>query len=287
MANDPDAGKKHYFAQIAPIYAKVTANATQNLFKEILYNRDLSINTNSTVHDNAAGPGTATQALVPWCREHNIVPKITVTDYVPAMIEEFQKLQADCASNDSFWNTIEAKVMDSSTLSDLADNSLSHSLCNFSMFTFTDPMKCLKEVHRTLKSDGLTVFTTWKRFPVSDLLETAQDQVKGTEWGQTHRVPINGPEYLAEGYMAGLIKKAGWKPENIDEFPLRLLVKDGEDWDGLQSFLINSPIKMAATRDWNEEELAKWSNGVKMALKKEKDLYGGVRFEAWVVVARK
>ncbi|KAK5239391.1 hypothetical protein LTS06_012810, partial [Exophiala xenobiotica] len=87
---DPEAFKHRYFTEIAPKYAQVTGNTTLDLFSQVLTHRDgLSITPESIVHDNAAGPGTATEALIAWCHQHDVSPprKIVVTDYVPAMIE--------------------------------------------------------------------------------------------------------------------------------------------------------------------------------------------------------
>jgi len=119
------------------------------------------------------------------------------------------------------------------------------------------------------------------------VLATAQDAVKGEEWGQGHRVSTNGPEYLQEGYLAGLVVDAGWAADAVETTSLAISLTEGEDWDGLYNFLINSPIKMAATRDWSEEELEKWPEAMQASFQKEKQSFGGVRFEAWVVIARK
>ena len=288
MAIDPDAFKQRYFTEIAPNYSDITGNATRSLFSEILSDHDLSITPNSSIHDNAAGPGTAAEALVSWCHQNGISPQITVTDYVPAMIDAFETLRARHVEENPIWQKIDVKVLDSADLSGYADVTFTHCICNFSIFTFTHPQKCLQEAYRTLQPRGIAVITSWKRFAVSEILAAAQDFVKGAEWGQAHRVPLNGPEYLQEGYTAGLVREAGWAAENVETFAVRTLINEASgDWHGLRGFLINSSIKNAATKDWGEEELAKWPEAVEEGLQKEKQAFGGILFEAWVAMARK
>ncbi|KAJ9495743.1 hypothetical protein H2202_008786 [Exophiala xenobiotica] len=307
---DPEAFKHRYFTEIAPTYAQVTGNTTLDLFGQVLTHRDgLSITSESIVHDNAAGPGTATEALIAWCHEHDVSPprKIVVTDYVPAMIEACEArlikskpkhhgdadADADALLGQSK-SDVALSVTDSSNLKDLADDdTFTHSICNFSIFNLTDPVQCLREMHRTLQAGGTVVVTCWKRFAVEEVLAAAQRIVKGEEWANAHRIPAAGPQFAQEGYTAGLVREAGFAADTVETFALEKLVTaeeggDGSDnWRGLYEFLTTSSLKNAATRDWSEEEVAKWPHAVEAAMQQEKESCGGLRFEAWVVIARK
>jgi len=55
----------------------------------------------------------------------------------------------------------------------------------------------------------------------------------------------------------------------------------------LYEFLLNPFIKGAATKEWSEQELGRWPEAVTAALEKEEQEFGGISFEAWVVVAKK
>lgn len=284
---DPEARKQLYFTQIAPKYSRATGNTTKDLFSEILESHDLSIDSDSTIHDNAAGPGTATEALISWSRKHNVSPKIVVTDYVPAMVEACEAIRTQ-HTDDPLWQSVAMAVSDSADLKEFDDGHFTHSICNFSIFTFTHAAKCLQEIIRTLRSDGTAVVTCWKRFAPSEIIAAAQDAVKGAEWGEAHRMPTNGPEYLQEGYMAGLVGEAGFAEDKIHSFATKTVVKrGGDDWDGLYEFLNDPFIKSGAARGWSEEELARWPEAVAAALEKEEKAFGGIVFEAWVVIARK
>ena len=133
--------------------------------------------------------------------------------------------------------------------------------------------------------------TTWKRFAVANMLAAAQDLVRGEEWGASHRVPVNGPRYFQEGYLAGLLGDAGWAGEDsrVQTFTVNRLVSDeaGADWTGLYDFMVTSSIKSAATRGWGEGDLQKWPAAVRASMQQEKKSFGGLLFEAWVVIARK
>jgi SAM-dependent methyltransferase len=213
--------------------------------------------------------------------------------------------------------SVTASVTDSSNLKDLADDdTFTHSICNFSIFNLTDPVQCLREMHRTLQVGGTVVVTCWKRFAVEEVLSAAQRFVKGDEWANAHRIPAAGPQFAQEGYTAGLVREAGFAADTVETFALEKLVTgavadpdpvpvpqkgdEGEvgadefesesesaNWRGLYEFLTTSSLKNAATRDWSAEEVAKWPDAVEAAMQQEKESFGGLRFEAWVVIARK
>ncbi|KIV77014.1 hypothetical protein PV11_08854 [Exophiala sideris] len=283
---DTEAKNHSFFTQIAPRYSRVTGNTTKDLFNEVLKSHDLSIDSDSIIHDNAAGPGTATKALISWCHQQDVSPKIVVTDYVPAMVEACEAIRTKHA-DDSLWQSVAIAVADSSDLRELNDDYFTHSICNFSIFTYTHAAKCLQEILRTLRPGGTALITCWKRFAVSEVIAAAQDHVKGSEWGEAHRMPTNGPEYMQEGYTAKLVRGAGFDKEKIESFATRTVVKRGGDWDGLHEFLLNPFVKGAATKEWSEEELGRWPEAVNAALEKEEQAYGGILFEAWVVIAQK
>jgi len=288
MAVDPDAMKRRYFTEIAPRYAQMTGNATRDVWGEILQTQDLGITSDSVIHDNAAGPGTATEALIDRFRSRGEpAPQIVVTDYVPAMIEAFEALRK--GGTPSSWNNVEAKVVDSADLSEFEDGTFSHSICNLSVFTFTRPAECLREMHRTLTAGGVAVVTSWKRFAAAELMAAAQNIVKGAGWSEAHAVPVNGPEWFEEGYTARMVAEAGFPADQTDTLVVRHVVQKraGSDWDGLYGFLTDSSVKDAATREWTEEELGRWPEAVQEAMQKEAEAFGGVLFEAWAVIARK
>ncbi|KAK9416070.1 hypothetical protein SUNI508_09843 [Seiridium unicorne] len=285
----PDERRKLYFTSIAPSYAQLTGNTTRDNFASVLFQHDLGVTSDSVILDNAAGPGTATSALIPWCEERGLSPKIVVTDCIPGMINTFETLKSKHPES-KLWQSTEGKVVDSLDLSEFSDGSFTHLIDNFSLSTFGSKQQQaqgLREAYRTLAPGGLAVLLTWKQFPVSDFIDQAQVAIKGEEWAQTHKVPVNGPEYFQEGYLAQMVAEAGWDKTKVRTTSTSSLVTKSEDWDGLFQFLQASPPAMAAKRDMTTEETGKWSEAIKHAMEKHKAARGGILSEAWIVLAQK
>jgi ubiquinone/menaquinone biosynthesis C-methylase UbiE len=285
----PDERRQKYFTLIAPTYSHLTGNTTRDNFASVLSQHELGLTSESIVHDSAAGPGTAASVLIPWCEERGLSPRIVVTDYIPGMIQAFDALRSR-HSESKLWQTAEARVVDSLDLSEFPDGYFTHQVDNFSLSTFgskEQQSRGLREAYRTLAPGGLAVFLTWKRFPVSEFIEQAQAEIKGEAWAREHRVPINGPEYLEQGYLAKRAVEAGWPQDKVQTSQTSSLLKEGEDWNGLFEFLQDSPPAMAGKRGMSEEEVGKWPEAIRAALQKEKETYGGIFTEAWVVLARK
>lgn len=274
----PDELRRKYFTFIAPGYSHLTGNTTRDAFAFVLSGHDLYINSNSIIHDNAAGPGTATEALIPWLESRSLNPKIVVTDYIPGMIEAFEN-KKDQHPESKLWQSIQGKVVDSLDLSEYADGYFTHTIDNFSLSTFgtkEQQLRGLRETHRTLKSGGLAVFLTWKRFPMSELISQAQAEIKGEVWAREHHVPVNGPEVFQEGYLAQLVVEAGWDQKKVKTSSTSLLVSDNcEGWSGLFEFLQRSPPALAGQRGMSEEEVQSWPAAIKNVVQKEKEVYGG------------
>lgn len=99
---------------------------------------------------------------------------------------------------------------------------------------------------------------------------------------------MNGPEFVAEGYLASILAEAGWPPAKTQTSMIKSVVpRDGADEKGLLEFMQVSPPAKAATAGWPEDEIAAWPAAVQQAVDAMKEEHGGIYGEAWVVVARK
>ncbi|KAK8046042.1 S-adenosyl-L-methionine-dependent methyltransferase [Apiospora saccharicola] len=286
-APTPDELRRRYFTFIAPRYAYLTGNTTRDVFAAVLKQHDLGLTNESVIHDSAAGPGTATEALLPWLAEKGITPKrIVLTDYVSGMLESAPQSVKNHPA-------VETKVADSADLSTVfpEDGYLTHIIDNLSLSTFgtkEQHLKALAENYRTLQPGGVAVFTTWKKFAMSELIGAAQAIVKGADWAAAHPVPMNGPEFVAEGYLASMLAEAGWSPSKTQTSMIKSVVPPGgEDEKGLLEFMQVSPPAKAATAGWPESEVAAWPAAVQQAVDAMKKEHGGIYGEAWVVIARK
>lgn len=285
----PDELRRKYFTLLAPSYSHLTGNTTRDTFAAVLSQHELGISSESVIHDNAAGPGTATEALIPWLEERDLSPQIVVTDYIPAMIQAFESIKSK-QPDSKVWQAAESQVVDSLDLSEFPDGHFTHHIDNFSLSTFgsrEQQEQGLREAYRTLAPGGLAVFLTWKRFPPSEFIGQAQVEIKGKEWAKAHKVPVNGPEYFEEGYLGRMAVKAGWDVGKTQTTSTSSVVTRDEDWDGLFEFLQSSPPAMAGKRALTDEEAKKWPAAIQHAMEKETEAYGGIYSEAWVILARK
>lgn len=268
-ANPPN----QYFTSLSRNYALQTGNSTRDLFALSFNSIASSITSSSTIHDNAGGVGTATTVILNESR--NAIPEVLITDNNPAMV---------AAARDAFGD-LESKVtaveMDSQDLSSIPDGRFTHSILNFSVFLFEDALGALSEIHRTLKPDGVAVLLTWKRFGFGSVIHVAQGIVRP----DLQRMPLPGAHFLKEGVLAKMVVEAGFSEANV-QVSQREIVQKGEDVQGMKEFML-ADFSTMATRGWSDEEQQRWPVAVEEAIRREVEEYGGIKFEAWTVIARK
>lgn len=267
-----------YFTALAANYTKQTGNSTRDIFAQAL--EDITaltpITPGSVIHDNAAGPGTATSVLFDRIPAETTY-SVTTTDNAPAMVAAARDSLAPITPPTVTFTTQE---MDSLSLS-FPDAHFTHSILNFSIFNMADPLLCLREIHRTLQPGGLAAILTWKRFAAGDLLQAAQRKVRP----DMPVLDIVQVEFTGEGALAEIVVRAGFKEEGVRVLTKRVVVT-GENLEGLQGFFVGG-ISNPAMKGWSEEEVARWPEAAEEAVREEVEKEGGVLFEAWVVLARK
>lgn len=267
----------NYFSHLARNYAKDTGNTTFTIFTQLLQDVQRSSNpitAESVVHDNAAGPGTATSALLTSLDDRNVPSEILVSDNNPVMVSG-----ARYSFRESW---ITCKELDAHDLSSLPDGYFTHSITNFSIFTFPKPVVAVKEIHRTLRPSGLAVITCWRRFALGNIIHKTQERIRP----DSPPMPIPGPEFFNDGVLESVVEEAGFSKVNIQASRKDLLVTDEESIEGLRGFL-KGPFTGRAKAGWTEEEVARWDGVVDEVLKEEIEEFGGVKFESFVVLARK
>ncbi|KAH8817289.1 S-adenosyl-L-methionine-dependent methyltransferase [Xylogone sp. PMI_703] len=277
---------QQYFALLAPEYDALTGNTTRNIFLQALEILHLPISSDSVIHDNAAGPGTATVSLIDWWKQtghsEDAVPTIVVTDYTKTMIDVFEKLLQEKQASGS-WKTVKAQVMNSHSLA-FPDNTFDFVFCNISIANFEHPQTALQEIYRTLKPNGKAVITNWKTFGFATVIGQARKKLKGPEG--LGPPPIAGAEFMKEGYIATVLQDVGWPSGKIETHKLTEIVKEGPDMDGAMKFFTGpylGPVKVIFSPDEDKQ----WLETVRQVVEEEKVKHGGIFGEAWVVVAQK
>ncbi|KAH0255613.1 S-adenosyl-L-methionine-dependent methyltransferase, partial [Aureobasidium melanogenum] len=262
-----------YFKKLSSAYSRQTGDSTFNLIYSFLQHlpADVILSEQSIVHDNAAGPGTATIAAMSVLQKEPA--KIVVTDFTQGMIDNIQ-LRIDQEQ----WKNITASVMDSHELA-LPDNTFTLTICNVSTSTFKDSLKCMQEILRTLQPGGVCINSQWKRFTVKDIIHKAQISIRPDS--KLFNMPK--AEFLNDGVLRDLMLEAGFA--KADQYVETTIITD-DAIEGLREFMCGN-FTASARGGWTEEEAAKWPAAIDAAIEEEKANYGGIKMEAWMVVARK
>lgn len=266
-----------YFTSLARNYARQTGNSTRAIFASSLDLIASSITSSAVIHDNAGGVGTATSVILDSfvSTSQDGIPEVLITDNSPAMVA------AACEAFKGLSPRITAVQIDSQDLSSISDGRFTLSILNFSVFLFPNALAAIREIHRTLQANGVAALLTWKRFGFGSVIHVAQTIVRPG----LPVIPLPGTQFLNEGVLAKLVVEAGFD-ETKTQVVQKETVRTGEDVQGMKEFMLTEFSTMA-TKGWSDEEKKRWPAAVEQAIRKEVEEYGGIRFEAWVVIARK
>ena len=159
----------------------------------------------SVVLDNACGPGIVTGEIQKLVRS-SAIPVIHAVDFSPKMIEELnKKAQAEK------WQRVESAVVDAEELT-FQDDEFTHSITNFGIFLFPDPVQAAKEIYRTLRPGGVAVVTSWYYVGwltiIQDVLRRLRPKEKVWDgpfpgWMRTSKLE---EVMLAGGFQSGKLK---------------------------------------------------------------------------------
>jgi len=269
----PKSSLPEYFRKLAANYAYNTGNSTKNLFAKTL-DHIAPISSDSTIHDNACGPGTASEVLLSAFPETDFT--IIATDMVPTMIDA---LNVKIPEQD--WSSkVTTATMNSQSLQ-LPDATFTHSITNFSIFNFAETLACVKEINRTLKPGGQAVITTWKYFGVGELIHETQRRIRP----DLPLMKYSGVEWHSADAIKEVMASAAFDETRIDVLEKTQIVT-GEDLAGIIDFA-RGPFSEPARIGWTDEEKDKWPKTLNEIVEEDRQKYGGVKFEMWAVLAIK
>ncbi|KAF2015072.1 S-adenosyl-L-methionine-dependent methyltransferase [Aaosphaeria arxii CBS 175.79] len=270
-----------YFSKFASIYARQTGHSTLNILAEVIsQNVQTSahpIGPDSVVHDTAAGPGIGAAALVAKLPKEQLPKEVLVSDNVPMMVS---------GARDSLVASplphVECKELDSQDLSSVPDNYFTHSIDNFSIFTFVRPADAVRETYRTLRPGGLAIVTCWRRFAPMFIVHAAQKKIRP----DLPLMPTPSPEFYEEGVLERVVEENGFTKDNVTLVERELVVSDDENIGGLTT-LMSGPMMAKAREGYTEEEESRWVDSVKQSVKEEVEQNGGIKFQAYILLATK
>lgn len=267
-----------YFSHLAKGYSRSTANTTYDVFADVLKSEIQTssnpINASSIVHDNAAGPGIATAAILETLDKADAPKHILVSDNNEGMVT---------GARDSFDSpTIQVKNLDAHDLSSLEDGTYTHSITNFSIFTFPNAEAAMAEVFRTLRPDGTAVVTSWERFTILPLVHEAQKTIRP----DLPLMPVPGPRFFDDGELEKVLATAGFQTANMKSSKRDITVSSEVGITGLKEFM-KGPFTARAREGYTPDEVAKWSDTIDTVVSNEIATNGGVQFKAFIVLANK
>ncbi|ROV87586.1 hypothetical protein VMCG_10615 [Cytospora schulzeri] len=270
-----------YFSKFASNYVRQTGHSTLNILSNVITaNIQTSahrIGPDSVVHDTAAGPGIGAAALVASLPKDQLPKEILVSDNVAMMVSAAsESLVASPLPH------VDCKELDSQDLSSVPDDYFTHSIDNFSIFTFVRPADAIRETYRTLRPGGLAVVTCWHRFAPMFIVHAAQKKIRP----DLPLMPTPSPEFYQEGVLQKVVEEGGFAKDNIIMADKVLVVDDNENIAGL-TMLMSGPMMAKAREGYTEEEEAMWVDSVGQSVKEEVEQFGGIRFEAYILLASK
>jgi ubiquinone/menaquinone biosynthesis C-methylase UbiE len=177
QAQHPHLPLPHYFDKFASFYARQTGHSTLTILADVIVNHVQTsahpIGPDSVVHDTAAGPGIGAAALVARLSKDQLPKKMLVSDNAAPMVNA-----ALASLTASPLPDVDCKVLDSQDLASVPNNYFTHSIDNFSIFTFVNPTDAIRETYRTLSPGGLAVITCWRRFAPMFIVHAAQKKIR-------------------------------------------------------------------------------------------------------------
>ncbi|KFY13340.1 hypothetical protein V491_06426 [Pseudogymnoascus sp. VKM F-3775] len=281
QAQHPHLPLPDYFSKFASIYVRQTGNSTLNILADIITENVQTsahpIGPDSVVHDTAAGPGIGAAALVARLPKDQLPKEMLVSDNVAIMVSAAR--ESLIASPLPY---VDCKELDSQDLSLVPDNYFTHSINNFSIFTFVRPADAICETYRTLRLGGLAVVTCWRRFAPMVIIHAAQKRIRP----DLPLMPIPSPEFCREGVLQKVVEESGFAKDDITMVDKVLVVTDDENIAGL-TMLMSGAMMSKARKGYTEEEEARWVESVNQSVKEEIEQFGGIRFEAYILLATK
>ena len=280
QAQHPQLPLPDYFSKIATTYVRQTGHSTLNILADVITEHVQTsahpIGADSVVHDTAAGPGIGAAALVARLPKDQLPKEILVSDNAAMMVSAARE-----SLTASPLPRVDCKELDSQDLSSVPDNYFTHSINNFSIFTFARPADAVREIYRTVRPGGLAVLTCWRRFAPMFIVHAAQKKIRP----DLPLMSAPNPEFFKEGVLQKVVEENGFVKDIIMSDKV-LVVADDENIAGLTTFM-SGPMMIKAREGYTEEEEAKWAESVRQSVKEEVERFGGIRFEAYVLLATK
>jgi hypothetical protein len=238
------------------------------------------LDSGSTVHDNASGPGVVSFVIADKFVKTSpgSMPRIYGTDLAPGMVEA---MGAEIEQR-GLQDKVSATILDSRDLKDFENGKFTHSFTNLAiMMDDNGAQKMAAEIYRTLSADGGTaVVTTWER-SATELMDCVSHRIRPGQ--PTVQVIPKGWETKEK--LVDTLVAAGFSLGKIDVYNKETKADFGSEEERLKYFC--HPFWGMWRKGWTDEEVAQWEGVVKEELVNVAGKGSTVGGRAWVAVATK
>ncbi|CEI62489.1 hypothetical protein FVEN_g5032 [Fusarium venenatum] len=265
------------------LYSELVGDGMERLASASISFIDFSSSSEAVVHDVGCGLGAATAAVVAASNAKNT--KITGSDIDDNMLNLYRE---QISKNN--WPA-EAVKADATALT-FGDESFTHAIGNALLFVLpNDGIDATKEIHRTLKPDGVAIVNSWAYVPTLPAIVAACEKTRpaGTP------LPRQGLEkWESEDFLRNIVIHGGFSADKVKLEKKDVFVTIGD----LKHFstMLWSFIGGTSSAGWLESDEENWDIAVDTvveALKKSEGsekLENGknkIMFKANIVIARK
>ncbi|KAK3376229.1 S-adenosyl-L-methionine-dependent methyltransferase [Lasiosphaeria ovina] len=239
----------------------------------------------SVIHDNACGPGVVTAAILAKFHAENPgnttpPPRIIATDIAPNMVELAARKGP----------SVEAHVMDSRRLTNIPDNSLTHSFTDFLFvrgWGEADMVAFASEIRRTLRPGATAVNAAWKYHEWHTVLRDALERtLPGAEGAAEVDERMPRQPWSKESVLA-VFAKAGFHPDRTTLHTVQHTPREPIEWDSKlwRQFLAAANEKV--TRGMDDPTKDRYYANLAARTDEDKANPKEYRWEAWVLTAVK
>ncbi|KAK6214302.1 hypothetical protein LQW54_004528 [Pestalotiopsis sp. IQ-011] len=195
---------KQAFAPNADLYEEIVGDSTSSMAAKFL-GMIPSLPPDAVVHDNGCGGGQVIAKLMETHPPSTI--RIHATDIEPTQIENCKKTAAAAD-----WSA-DVKLMPAEKL-EFENDTFTHSFSNLLLFaTRNTGVDAVKEIHRTLKPDGIAVATWFHSIPHQEIIKSVHYKLRGPDVHLPHGMP---DAWYASEFLRSIVEQGGFQPEKIN-----------------------------------------------------------------------
>ncbi|KAH7113829.1 S-adenosyl-L-methionine-dependent methyltransferase [Dendryphion nanum] len=237
----------------------------------------------STVHDNAAGSGTITRALLSTHPSPTTL-KIHATDTDQIFLDDLES-----AKQKNNWSNVEIANAKSEALP-FENDTFTHSITNMGIFFTPDSgLSGAKEIYRTLKPGGIAVANCWETIGWFFPLKLTHDILRP---GAPYPAPVTN---WSDGMqLQKIFREAGFAEEKwrVERSEAWVRVQEGEEFRGWAE---KTWAYLGGIGGWREQDAERWDEAVEILMGKLKeapgtkneDGYVKMKASQWVIIAEK